>query len=288
MNYERNYHDDDLKLWFVNCDEGKGIPNDYLDKYINNYKDYYNIDLANCDDTIVIIDGKVFHYKGKIIVFSKPGLNLKLQCVKEPYSFLSIKIHSNIFKNFQDNDKVLQFFYNLKNEQIVLDLNAPQFSSLNTCIDLVLAALFARCGRFAMESRINTLISEMSLIYETNYKEYVTSTDSISAQIMDYITKHYLEKITLQTISDKFFVSYNTVNTIVKQYTGKTFKKYVISRRLKTANDLIDSGNHSIYSIANLAGYSDYSAFIKAYKKTFGITPTEKARKNNTYYPLRK
>ncbi|MBQ4155897.1 MAG: helix-turn-helix transcriptional regulator [Clostridia bacterium] len=288
MNYERNYHNDDLKVWFVNCDEGKGIPEDYIDRYINNYSDYYNIDFANSEDTVVIIDGKVFHYKGKILVFSKPGLNLKLQCLKEPYNFLSLKIHPNIFKNFQDNDKFLQFFYNLNENEVVIDLDAPQFDSLNTCVNLVLTALFARCGRFAMESRINTLISEMSLIYETNYKEYIASTDSIPAQIMDFIKKHYLEKITLQTISDKFFVSFNTTNAIVKQYTGKTFKQYITTRRLKTANDLIDSGNHSIYTIANLAGYSDYSAFIKAYKKTFGITPTEKARKNNTYYPLRK
>ena len=26
MNYQKNYHDDDLKVWFVNCDEGEDTP----------------------------------------------------------------------------------------------------------------------------------------------------------------------------------------------------------------------------------------------------------------------
>ena len=288
MNYQKNYHDDDLKVWFVNCDEGEDTPqDDYFEKYINNYSDYYNIDFACSDKTIVIIDNKVFHYKGRIIIFSKPGLNIKLQCTKQPYHFLSLKIHPNIFKDLHDNDKVLQFFYKLKDEQIVLNLDSPQFTTLETCLDLIQAALFARCGRFSMESRINTLISEMSLIYETNYMEYIASTDSIPAQIMDYISRHYLEKITLQTISDKFFVSFNTINAIVKQYSGKTFKSYLTSCRLKTANDLLDSGNHSISAIAKLSGFSEYSSFIKAYKKAYGIAPTQKANKNSTYYPLK-
>ncbi len=103
----------------------------------------------------------------------------------------------------------------------------------------------------------------------------------------DYISRHYLEKITLQTISDKFFVSFNTINAIVKQYSGKTFKSYLTSCRLKTANDLLDSGNHSISAIAKLSGFSEYSSFIKAYKKAYGIAPTQKVNKNSTYYPLK-
>ena len=32
MNYQKNYHDDDLKVWFVNCDEGEDTPQeDYFE-----------------------------------------------------------------------------------------------------------------------------------------------------------------------------------------------------------------------------------------------------------------
>ena len=172
-------------------------------------------------------------------------------------------------------------FFELKDGENVLKLNSPKLTMLVTCLDLIQAALFAKCGRFSIESRVKTLISELSLIYETNYKEYVASTDSISAQVMDYIEKHYLEKVTLQTISDKFYISYNTINSIVKGISGKTFKEYLTILRLDTANTLIKAGYYSLASVAKLSGFPDYSAFIRTYKKYYGFSPSQALKKNH-------
>lgn len=287
MNYAKCYYDDDLKIRFVNYDEN-------IDDYFNstpiddhNCRDYYQLIYINGKETNVILDKKIYTYSEPILIVAKPKLNFKWYCSKQPFYRIKMYVYPSVFQNTKDSDKVLEFFYKLENENIVIKLNLPQFSSLKNYIDSIQSALFARCGRFTMESRINALISEIALIYETNYKEYVAATDSIPAQIMDYIDKHYFAKITLQSICDKFYVSINTVNAIVKKFTGFTFKQYILHLRLDTANTLISSGNYSIATIAKLSGFSNYSSFVKIYKKHYGVPPSKVMNKNMNSIPLK-
>ncbi|MGN0172928.1 MAG: helix-turn-helix domain-containing protein [Acutalibacteraceae bacterium] len=288
MNYEKCYYDDDLKIRFVNFDEN-------IDKYFvsspnedyENLQDYYQLIYVNCKETNVIINNNFYTYSEPILIIAKPKLDFKWYCAIQPFYRMRMIIHPSVFNNVQDNDKVLEFFYKLEDEKNIFKLNSPQFSSLKNYLDSIQAALFARCGRFAMESRINALISEIGLIYDTNYKEYIAATDSIPTQIIDYIEKHYLEKITLQSICDKFFVSINTVNAIVKKFTGSTFKQRIMYLRLNAANTLIKDGNYSISSISKLSGFHDYSSFVRAYKKHFGVLPSEVMNKKRKNVPLK-
>ncbi|MGN0115643.1 MAG: helix-turn-helix domain-containing protein [Acutalibacteraceae bacterium] len=288
MNYDKSYFDDDIKIRFVNLDENidkynVSEPNESYDDYIN----YYHLIYANGPEIKVVLDNKIYTYSEPILIIVKPKSNIKWYFSKQPFYRIRMILHPNLFKDVQDNDDVLEFFYKLSGEQNIIKLNSPQFCSLKFYIDSIQAALFARCGRFSIESRVKALISELNLIYETNYKEYVAATDSIPAQIVDYLDRHYLERITLESISEKFFVSQNTVISIVKQITGKTFKQYLIFLRLETANSLIKAGNYNLSKISKLSGFSDYSAFIKAYKKQYGVLPSENLSKKDRYFPLK-
>lgn len=284
MNYDKCYFDNEIKVRFFNFDEN-------IEEYdVNNsenyysYSDYYNLIYANGKEVKITLDNKIYTYNEPILIIIRPKLALKWYFVKQPFYRMRIILHPSFFRNVKNDKDVLEFFYKLNGDENVFKLNQPQFSSLQNYIDSIQTALFAKCGRFSMESRINALISELNLIYETNYKEYIASTDSITAQIFDYIDRHYLEKITLQDISDKFFVSINSVNAIIKRCAGYTFKQYIIFLRLNMANTLIQSGTQKLSDVAKLSGFSDYSSFIKAYKKRYGIVPSEAV--NNKFKPF--
>lgn len=287
MNYDKCFFDNEIKVRFLNFDENiedynATNPNEsYKD-----YSDYYHLIYLNGRESKVIIDNKIHTYHEPLLIIIGPKTDLKWYCSKQPFYQIRMHLHPNLFRNIKDNGDVLEFFYKLENEQNIIKLNLPQFSSLKNYIDSIQTALFARCGRFTMESRINALISELNLIYETNYKEYVATTDSIPAQIVDYVERHYLEKITLKDMSEKFFVSVNTINAIFKKMTGKTFKQYVLFLRLTMANKFIAAGNEYISNIAKISGFSDYSSFLKAYKKEFGTLPSKKMGKKIKRYPL--
>lgn len=288
MDYDRCYYDDEIRIRFYNRDsniDGYNVtePNEIYDDYI----DYYQLVYANGRQVKVVTENQIFTYEEPILIISKPRSNLKWYCSKQPFYRTRILLHPNLFKDVKEKDDVLEFFYKLDGEHNVFKLNLPQFSSLKPFIDNIQTALFAHCGRFSIESRIKALISEINLIYETNFKEYIASTDSVPVQIVDYINKNFLEPLTLEQISNKFFVSKNTVNLILKKITGCTFKQYHLRLRLNTANNLIKAGRDNITTIAKLSGFSDYSSFIKAYKKRFGVLPSEIINKKDLYYPLK-
>ncbi|MGN0115777.1 MAG: helix-turn-helix transcriptional regulator, partial [Acutalibacteraceae bacterium] len=167
----------------------------------------------------------------------------------------------------------------------MFDLSEPQNANLNVFIELLKSALFALNGRFHIETRVNAIISELCMIYESQYKEYIASTDSIPVQILDFINKNFTSNITLDSIKDKFFVSKTTIIAIVKRITGMTFKQYITKLRLNMGKDLIESGNQNAQNAALLCGFNEYSAFYKAYKKMYQMPPSSQIKNKESYYP---
>lgn len=91
---------------------------------------------------------------------------------------------------------------------------------------------------------------------------------------MDYISKHYHSAITIPqlaqiaNISEKRFI--NSFNYIVGTPPGK----YITQCRMREAAEMLTTTTHSIREIATAVGYSDQYAFSKAFKRTYGDSPT--------------
>ena len=56
---------------------------------------------------------------------------------------------------------------------------------------------------------------------------------------------------------------------------GVTIKKYQIRRRMEISQQLLDEGRHTIKEIAFKCGYRSQNSFAKAFKKLYGLTPTD-------------
>lgn len=283
MNYDKCYFDDDLRVYYYNSNENRKI-SEKPGK--SRYESYYRI-IWMTGESSVYMGKKNYRYTEPIICIAPPNKPLEWLQRKIPNEFIIVEIHPKLFSDLAENDKVLDFFYKLHDDQAVFCLNSPQNNYLNTCIDLIKRALFAKSGRFHIEARIKTMISELCMIYESEYTEYIASTDSIPAQILDYINKNYTNSITLEVISEKFFVSKPTVLAVVKRMTGFAFKEYITKLRLETAVKMLKNGDQTAQKIASLCGFNEYSAFYKAFKKKYGYTPKQLIKNKQNSFPLK-
>ena len=59
-----------------------------------------------------------------------------------------------------------------------------------------------------------------------------------------------------------------------REETGTTIHSYLVGKRLMLARELILGGTAAKEAAAR-SGFSDYSAFSRAYKKEFGCSPRE-------------
>lgn len=84
-------------------------------------------------------------------------------------------------------------------------------------------------------------------------------------KIISHINSSFTQKITLDELSEKFFISKYHLCRLFKQSTGLTVHDYIKNKRILLAEELISKG-HSMTEAAALSGFSDYAAFYRAKK----------------------
>ncbi len=99
-------------------------------------------------------------------------------------------------------------------------------------------------------------------------------------RVFEFIDKNLDSDLSLNTISEIAFFSPFHFHRIFKFITGETLNEYVTRRRIeKSAMDLLHN-NNSTTEIAHKFGFSDNSSYSRAFKKYYGVSPTEFRKQN--------
>ena len=100
-----------------------------------------------------------------------------------------------------------------------------------------------------------------------------TSTDTVTG-ILLYLNRHMKENITLDQLSERFFLSKHHMNKVFRKATGTTVFDYLRHKRVTLAQQLLIEGS-SAQEAAAEAGFGDYSSFYRAYTGILGHSPLQ-------------
>lgn len=109
---------------------------------------------------------------------------------------------------------------------------------------------------------------------EEDYKERID-------KVKNYVDKHYMEDLSLDTLAGLIGVSEAYMSQLFKQQTGVTFKHYLRDFRMEKAKELLLSGKEKVHNIGAKVGYSTAPYFCLVFKQYYGVTPTEFFRRNS-------
>lgn len=101
-----------------------------------------------------------------------------------------------------------------------------------------------------------------------------TCKDARMIEILNYIQANYID-ITLDDLSEKFFLSKPYLSKYIKEKSGMTFGDLVKKIRMKKARALLKSSNMTVENIALSVGYQNVEHFNRLFKKAYNMTPMQ-------------
>lgn len=96
--------------------------------------------------------------------------------------------------------------------------------------------------------------------------------DSRILQMMDHIRDHLSEPLSVDLLAERFHFSRYHLMRLFKQETGCTLSRYITSKRLLYARELLRT-DIPLTEICYRCGFQNYSSFFRAYKAEFGEAP---------------
>lgn len=157
-----------------------------------------------------------------------------------------------------------------KGEQQLLELAKQLKASVSQKEKVVLGTLYQR----------TLLLQFMILLNREMEKESLHFADTSRCnrkmvEIIQYINNHLTDEISIDRISEKFYISKYHMMRQFKAETGYTIGSYINQKRLLIARELLKQGE-SVTKVYLDVGFKDHSTFVRAYKQLFGEVPSKR------------
>jgi len=93
------------------------------------------------------------------------------------------------------------------------------------------------------------------------------------SEIIAYINKNYVENLTLDFLSKRFFISTYYLSRTFKKITGLNLNMYVNTIRIKQAQKILLCTALSITNVSEEVGYDSITHFGRVFKSITGVSP---------------
>jgi AraC-like DNA-binding protein len=91
--------------------------------------------------------------------------------------------------------------------------------------------------------------------------------------VLQYIHEHLTERIVVDTLSRKAYLSRNIFFKWFKEQFGITPLEYITRERIRLARELLAQEKYTIAQVSLQCGFTDVNYFVRTFKKSEGLTP---------------
>lgn len=263
----------DFEIYYYN-----DIPGNAVLSHSHDYYEFYFFLEGNVD---IYIKDKPYHIKPGNFLIIPPGIQHYPHFLDHttPYRrfilWISTDYCSRLTQASLDYVYLLQLVTTTNNYLFINDVIT--FNQIQSRIfSLIEEVKSNRFGKEASVSlQINSLILYLNrLVYERNHIAGPSGNKDLHIALCDFISNHLDEDLSLARLEKEFFVSKFHISHAFKDNIGLSIHQYITKKRLQACKDAILSDS-SITSTYELYGFKDYSAFFRAFKKEYGMSPKE-------------
>ncbi len=120
--------------------------------------------------------------------------------------------------------------------------------------------------------------------FSIEFSNYLVQLRQNNSQgILDHINKeiseHYMEKLSLKSLGEKYYINSAYLGQVFKKQYNMSFKDYLNAYRIDRAEELLMNSNEKIYKISEQVGYNNTDYFINKFVQLKGKTPLQYRKK---------
>lgn len=251
-------------------------------EFETHYHDFNKIIIFISGQVTYIIEGKSYTLKPwDILLVGKNDLHLPIISSTTPYERIILWLNPLFLEEHnKDNCNLLNCFQLATEKKLnLIRLNRMNITSLKQNLsDLEEAMKDKAFGSYILKNALflQLMVKINRLFLETSFGESIEDIkyDSRIENILSFINLNLHEDLSIDIISEKFYLNKYYLMHLFKQETGYTLHNYIQKKRVIRAAELLRSGLQA-GEVCSLCGFGDYSTFVRTFKKEFNLSPKQ-------------
>ena len=273
INNKVGYLNDNFKIFHIR--DKKDIKFEY------HHHDFSKIVILIDGDLTYYIEGKAYILKPWDILFvNKNEIHKPVVNPNKYYERIVIWLNPDFMAKYaQGNNNLLKCFeVAIKNNYNLLRLNMKSIDIIKNLIQDIQNC--NNSNEFGSEILKESLFVQLMVLMNRLFLNSDKNRDIDDIQydktiegVLNYINSNLENDLSIDTIASEFFISKYYLMRKFKNQIGSSIHNYVVQKRLILARSLISDGL-SMSSVCSRCGFNDYSSFVRAFKKVYGVSPS--------------
>lgn len=273
INNKIGYLNDNFKIFHIR--DKKDINFEY------HHHDFSKIVILIDGDLTYYIEGKAYILKPWDILFvNKNEIHKPVVNPNKYYERIVIWLNPDFMAKYaQGNNDLLKCFeVAIKNNYNLLRLNMKSIEIIKNLIQDIQNC--NNSNEFGSEILKESLFVQLMVLMNRLFLNSDKNRDIEDIQydktiegVLNYINSNLENDLSIDTIASEFFISKYYLMRKFKNQIGSSIHNYVVQKRLILARSLISDGL-SMSSVCSRCGFNDYSSFVRAFKKVYGVSPS--------------
>ncbi len=243
------------------------------------YHEFYKLLIFLQGEVEYFVEGKTYYLQPNDIVLIRPGdIHRPVLTGRKPYERIILYISPAFFDKWRDRGYSFLRPFDIAYKHDTNVLHLPQ-RELTQFYEYIKTSLYQEefANDLLTRSQFFQYIIQLNRFCDVVMEKEILPAGISNKKILDiisFINENIEQPLDIDTIACHFFWSRSYLMHYFKKETGLTLGNYITDKRMYLAQKFLKEGG-SVSEAWNQSGYHDYHTFYKAFKKKFGISPSE-------------
>ncbi|MFA9375542.1 MAG: AraC family transcriptional regulator [Lachnotalea sp.] len=246
------------------------------------YHDFDKIIIFLKGNVTYFIEGKAYYLKPwDILLVNHHDVHKPIIDSSQEYERIILWIDNDFISSQNDNSCDITTCFRLADERSfnLIRLDTKFQNRLKTIIKELEISL--KSDEFGSRLICNALFIQFMVYLNRIFLGdlYLKSDDLLKydkqiEKILNYINQNITNELSIELLSEQFYISKYYLMHKFKKETGFTLHNYILQKRLMLSYKLIQDGI-PIMKASEQSGFNDYSCYLRAFRKLFNKAPSD-------------